>query len=66
MVISIDLAVLLAVILLFRLRPSGGPRSAGSVQATALLALVLGLLLVGTNTGEVLLSAVKTVMEMLT
>jgi len=65
MSIHVDLAVLLAVILFFRLRPSGGPSSATSVQVTAVLALVLGLLLIGTRTGEVLLGAVRAIVEML-
>lgn len=65
MSIHVDLAVLIAVILFFRLRPSGEPRSPGSVQATAVLALILGLLLVGTETGEVLLGAIGAITGML-
>lgn len=63
--VKIDLAVLLAVILFFRLRPSGEPRTSGSVQITAAMVLVLGLLLAGTGTGEVLLGGVREVVGML-
>lgn len=65
MEINVDLAVLLAVILFFRLRPTGEPRSPGNVQVTAALVLVFGLLIASTNTGEMLLRAVGAVVEML-
>jgi hypothetical protein len=65
MQIHIDLALLLAVILFFRLRPSGKPRSSGDVQVTAALVLVLGLLLAGTRTGEILLGGVGEVVGLL-
>lgn len=63
--LHIDLAVLLAVVLFFRLRPSEEPRSSGSVQVTAVLVLVFGLLIAGTGTGQVALDAVKGAVGML-
>jgi len=63
--VHIDLAVLLAIVLFFRLRPSKEPRSSGSVQVTAVLVLVFGLLIAGTNTGQVTLDAVKGTVGML-
>lgn len=63
MEIHIDLAVLLAIILFFRLRPSGEPRSSGSVQATAVIVLIFGLLIAGTQTGKMLLGLVGDVMN---
>lgn len=63
--VHIDLAVLLAIVLFFRLRPSKEPRSSGSVQVTAVLVLVFGLLIAGTNTGQVALDAVKGTIGML-
>lgn len=63
--IHIDLAVLLAIVLFFRLRPSGEPRSSGSVQVTAVLVLVFGLLIAGTNTGRIALDAVEGTVGML-
>lgn len=65
MEIQIDLAVLLAAVLIFRLRPGGGPSSPGSVQITAVLVLVFGLLLAATDTGKLLLGAVGNVVGML-
>lgn len=65
MEIQIDLAVLLAVVLIFRLRPSAGPSSTGSVQITAVLVLIFGLLLAATDTGKLLLGAVGSVVGML-
>jgi hypothetical protein len=63
--LHIDLAVLLAIVLFFRLRPSDEPRSSGSVQVTAVLVLVFGLLIAGTNTGQIALDAVKGTVGML-
>lgn len=63
--IHIDLAVLLAIVLFFRLRPSEAPRSSGSVQVTAALVLIFGLLIAGTHTGEVLLEGVRGTVQML-
>lgn len=63
--IHIDLAVLLAIVLFFRLRPSDVPKSSGSVQVTAALMLIFGLLIAGTHTGEVLLGGVGSVVNML-
>jgi len=63
--VKIDLAVLLAIVLFFRLRPSEKPHTSGSVQLTAVLVLVLGLLLAGTGTGQVLLGGVGEVVGML-
>lgn len=64
--VEINVAVLLAVILFFRLRaPSDKPKSPGSVQVTAALSLILGLLLVGTKVGEILLAGVQEVVAML-
>lgn len=63
--ITIDLAVLLAIVLFFRLRPSDQPRSSASVQVTAVLVLIFGLLLAGTDTGKVLLSGVGSLVSIL-
>jgi hypothetical protein len=65
MQIHIDLAVLIAVVLFFRLRPSDVPRSQGSVQVTAALVLIFGLLIAGTGTGEILLNGVRGVAAMI-
>lgn len=66
MSVNINVAVLIAVILFFRLRsPSDKTRSPGSVQLTAALALILGVLLVGTKTGEILLAGIQGVVTML-
>lgn len=65
MEIHIDLAVLIAIVLFFRLRPSDVPRTQGSVQVTAALVLIFGLLIAGTHTGEVLLGGVKGVAGMI-
>jgi hypothetical protein len=64
MEIHIDLAVLLAIVLFFRLRPTGEPRSSGSVQVTAAIVLIFGLLLAGTETGRMLLGLVGEVAGM--
>lgn len=66
MIVTIDLAVLIVIVLYFRLYGKWhGPRSKVSVRFTALLALVLGLLLIGTSVGDFILSCVHQVVAML-
>lgn len=65
MEIHVDLAVLLAVVLVFRLRRRTEARSRGDEMVTAVLAITLGLLLMGTTTGTALLGAVQTVAQAL-
>jgi hypothetical protein len=59
MLLHVQLSVLVAVILFFHVRPKGRPRSDGSMQVATVLALILGLLLAGTGTGEVLLNVIE-------
>jgi hypothetical protein len=58
MEIHIDLAVLLAAIIFFRLRRRTEARSKGDEMLTVAIVLVFGLLLAGTHTGNVLLGLV--------
>jgi hypothetical protein len=56
--IHVDLALLLMVILFFRLKPREAPRSSSDITITAALVFVLGLMLAGTDFGRTVLSAV--------
>lgn len=63
MEIHIDIAVLIAVILVIRLRRATEPRSRTDEMLTVVLAVTLGLLLVGTATGTALLGLVNGLAE---
>lgn len=63
--LHIDLAVLLAVIIFFRLRRRTEARSKNDEMLTVGIVLVFGLLLAGTETGKALLFGVGGVVGML-
>lgn len=58
MIVHIDLAVLLAVIIFFRLRRRTEARSRNDEVLTVATVLVFGLLIAGTGTGHAILSFV--------
>lgn len=61
--VTIDLAVLLAVVIFIRLRRRTEARSRNDELLTVVIVLVFGLLLAGTETGEMLLGGVGTVVR---
>lgn len=65
MILHIDLAVLLAVVIFFRLRRRTEARSRNDELATVVIVLVFGLLIANTETGHMLLGGVKSVAGML-
>lgn len=63
MVLTIDLAVLLAVVIVLRLRRRTQARSRNDEQLTVLIALVFGLLIAPTTFGQGILNAVGEVAQ---
>ncbi|MFE0136180.1 hypothetical protein ACFWY6_32130 [Streptomyces sp. NPDC059037] len=63
MVLTIDLAVLLAVVIVLRLRRRTQARSRNDEQLTVLVALVFGLLIAPTAFGQGILDAVGEVAQ---
>lgn len=61
--VTIDLAVLLAIVIFIRLRRRTEARSRNDELLTVVIVLVFGLLLAGTETGEMLLGGVGTVVR---
>jgi len=61
--VTIDLAVLLAVVIFIRLRRRTEARSRNDELLTVVIVLVFGLLLAGTETGEMLLGGVGSVVR---